>query len=73
MGRMIMQQFSSKNIAPSSTALLPKAIRLLRHITIRASKTPLTISPLPIMISELYDKVERESFGTKELTLTPFA
>lgn len=73
MGRMTIQQFYNKNMAPSQTALLPKAIRLLRQIVIKTSKTPVIISPLPKMMRELYDSVESVFCGMNELISIPFA
>lgn len=68
-----MQQFYSKKYDPSSTALLPTEIRFFRQIVINASINPKIMSPLPMIIRELYDAVEMEFCGIYELILIPFA
>lgn len=49
-GSIARQQFSSKKMEPSSTALIPMEMRLLRQIASRPIKTAPPIKQLPIMI-----------------------
>jgi hypothetical protein len=66
-GRIIMQQFCKRKIAPNYTALLPYSMRFLKQMTKRKMNTEVIMRPLPIIISELYEIVLAVSFIKLEI------